>query len=656
MLRSHRLLAAVLATLIVATSCSSDGTTSPSGEPTPGGMRTITESPDDLARAIADSGFGVVASVGDPLSEHLVTVTEHQLAVMADEVAAQSGLRGSDLDAAAPMPPDMPALSFWIAAWLHDAPTPRAQLAADWYEPETDWTQAPQLLYPRAVILMFVADIAEDMDRTSPPLDPDSQFLIQAASPVASPTQTVLAAGEFISIGDDAAGGGVVGAACEAISTFFGNQIAALFNALRLSDHWLGSGGVFGFIGGLVADLWNTVIGIASDVTVGLVRNLTRPVVEALATAVAVAGVVSQIGTYIQGWNIDVDADPGMIAFAVGSAPDNVGKFEVTPHSAYRPWQPDLESCARSLGVTLPKLLEPGSPVEWTIKESSPGLIEVTSRDDVIREGAMPVLRYRAGREDSDDGEFHLNRVDVSARIPRAELHNVLALVRNRLNATIDWIVSSTLRVPALADVVAAEIHRLLGPVLKDLDAAVTGQLAGTPLVVQGTTNLIVINHTPTTTTTSTTSTTIPEEPLARTCPLATIAEVEELTGVGGLSLAHVYLPGDTIEGQFVPFTNCAWGNADWSIHYALYRTPNAPQLYAGQYQEMFGEPDPIMTPMSVPGPWDEGFSWAFADGRGGGFQMWVVSSEMLLEVFLWGEPFASAQPFAEFLWERAGG
>ena len=175
-------------------------TRSPS--PDPGGSRPspvasfspTTPDPDELASKLADLGIGVISSAVDrrPDGAPIVTVTRSQVAALAHEIAAGSGLPGWDLDRLTPMPDGAPPFSYLVAAWLDTAGTPRSQAARAWYADDTDWRQAPTLLYPTAALLLFTADAAEHIDRETP------RFL---ASPVPAAPSTSPAAGIRLKIG-----------------------------------------------------------------------------------------------------------------------------------------------------------------------------------------------------------------------------------------------------------------------------------------------------------------------------------------------------------------------------------------------------------------------------------------------------------------------
>lgn len=425
--------------------------------------------PASVAESLRAVGFEVV---DDPADAGLaVTVTEPQLEVMAAEVAGGSGMSGAELDAVTPMPDGAPPFSYLVAAWIHDAPTSRAQLAQDWYPESTDWTQAPSLLIPRAVLLMFVADVAEQADATLPTLPADQIFVVPADQIVAVPAGEPSSSAPVAGLRGDS-----VGAVCDIVSGFFTTQIAALFNQLRLRPDFLG-GGVLGFVGGLIATLWDTAITLVGDAVQGLVRNLGAPVLEAIGRAIAVAGVISHISSYISGWNIALRAAPAAVAFPTSPAPPAEGRFEVEDISS-RPWQADLQQCAVAFGIEIPHVLEPGSEVAWRVDGNSglpdgATLITPTRQDAVIPSEGAPSLDYVTGTNDPKATDPGWGYVTVTATVSRADLTKVLDMARKLVGDLLAQLVAFAVPVPALADEARAAISSLVQPLLDDLAKAI---------------------------------------------------------------------------------------------------------------------------------------------------------------------------------------
>ncbi len=500
---------------------------------------TVVPSADDVAASIAATGLGVIDTLDSPTSG--VAVTRGQLEVMADEVVGGSGVLGDELDTVTPMPQGAPPFSYLLAAWLHDAPTPRAQLARSWYPDDTDWTQAPTVLFPRAVLLLFVVDVAEQADAELPPLPADQTFVVPSSAPAPEGTVAGLRTGS-------------VGAACSLINGFFTNQIAALFEMLKLRPDFLG-GGALGFIGGIIATVWNTAIDLAGAAVQGLVRNLGEPVLQAIGKAIAIAGIISHVSTNVTGWNISLQANPQQISFPVAPAPRLTGQFVVSDASS-RPWQPELARCAQAFGVAIPRVLEPDSPIRWDITNNggipdgrTPLITPTSPLTGVVPSEGSPRLEYTTGQDTSTDGDLGLGNVTVTVGMSRAELTKLLQLVQRLVDDLVASIVNFALPVPALAEPVGAELQKLLRPLLDDLARAIGGGPAGV-VEMSGRDQLFVTYRRPPDPTTTSSSTTVPPstapvDPRAAFCakldelyPLA--ADVMDWAGTGAAGIDAV--------------------------------------------------------------------------------------------------------------------
>jgi hypothetical protein len=445
-------------TLIVGGSTTSAGTPSPTTVPAPP-TTTVALDPAAVAGSLEAAGIAV-ADESDATGK--IAVTRHQLDAMAAEVADGNGVLGADLDAITPMPAGAPPFSYLVAAWMHVAPTPRAELARSWYPADTDWAQAPRLALPRAVLLLFVIDVAEDADANLPALPADQTFTDSGGStPDTTPSgwRTESA----------------VGAACSLVHDFFTNQITVLFNKLKLGTDFLG-GGALGFAGGIIATIWNAAVDLARTVVQGLVDTLGRPVLEAIGKAIAVTGLVTHISSYVTGWRIDVSVDSSTLWMS-----GQPGVFTISDTTEQFSWRPALEQCATAFGIRLPAVLAPGTEVRWQVVENAgldgyaPLIVEQSS-DTVIPQSGQPTFRFVTGTDPfpgSDKVVF--GRATVVARVANSDLRRVLDLTKQLIGDAIGGIVTGALPpVPGLADEVRGALQQIYNPALEQLDAAIT--------------------------------------------------------------------------------------------------------------------------------------------------------------------------------------
>jgi hypothetical protein len=472
---------AVLATSVTASAGDVASAPPPSAVPPTGAAAPVTGDPAVVAEGLRTVGFAVV---DDPAAGagRGVIVTTRQLEAMAAEVAGGSGMLGAELDAVTPMPAGAPPFSYLVAAWVHDALTPRAQLARSWYPADTAFGQAPSLLIPRAVLLMFVADVAEQVDAAAPPLAPEEAFVVPLPTSPMSPTSLPTAASTSVAGFRTSQ----VGEACGVVSGFLTVQVASLFQMLRIRADFLGTGPLE-VLGSVLSTIWNTAITLAGDAVSGLVRNLGAPVLEAIGRAIAIGGIVSQISSYISGWNISLSASPVVVAFPTAPAAPATGRFAVSDASA-RPWQADLEQCAVAFGIDVPRVLEPGSEVTWQIERNSglpdglTPLLTTTFKTDVIPSEGPAYLDYTTGQNDPEATDPGWGYVTVTATVARSELNKVLEMARRLVTELIGQVVSVAIPVPALAQPVRDNLNALLQPLLDQLASAIS---AGTSSAMQ---------------------------------------------------------------------------------------------------------------------------------------------------------------------------
>ena len=127
------------------------------------------------ARSLEAAGIQVVDTLDELTSvEAAIVLTRVQENRMLADVGPASGILGTDIDALVPVAQQVsplypiPPMSYWLAAWVSTADTPSADLARSWMG-EQDWTEAPQIRFPQAVIMLFVNDLANAIDAAPEP-------------------------------------------------------------------------------------------------------------------------------------------------------------------------------------------------------------------------------------------------------------------------------------------------------------------------------------------------------------------------------------------------------------------------------------------------------------------------------------------------------
>lgn len=153
--RSLKAAAMVLALSMLASACNGTATDEGPREPLTGQeIDSILEGAFEDAGILVSDDPGQTRSGRSPLS--LITF---QVEGMRSEVEHGNGYLGSELDDLVGSPGGLP-FSFLIAGWLADIDTPLADAGRELMG-DQDWTQAPHLLFPSAVLTFFVADVLD---------------------------------------------------------------------------------------------------------------------------------------------------------------------------------------------------------------------------------------------------------------------------------------------------------------------------------------------------------------------------------------------------------------------------------------------------------------------------------------------------------------
>lgn len=467
----------VVAALFVS-SCTSS---KPAKEPSP----SPSSSPGSVAASLTDltdGGIVVVDSefdVGTP-KPGSITLVRMQAERMLAEVQSQGGVLGADIDTLAPLPDGAPPMSYFVAAWIAQGDSPGARTAAKWMG-EQDWTHAPGVVFPMAVIALFSADALQHIDAELPAVGEAT------ASSAARAMGASLVPAAFVQSPD---------APCTAVSDFVGRTLTAVFDALRISPTaFNGLPPILSATAGFLAGLWNTAVSFAEGVVNGLVKTLTAPIVEALKVGLGALSVATIVVSYLKTWTLAVDLDPraadtDTYRFAVDAEPDITGNFVARAPQLADEWPPALKDCAEVTGVKLPQLLAPGLEATWTI-EHNDGVITVDKLAVPVEADRTIRLNFKTGRETSEvaKGEPAFGSAIVRVRAPRKEFQDFFDLARSQLDGVRDQLLN---KIPSteLRSRARAQIDAIVNPVtdlLKSDAADVLGglvTLAGTGVVI----------------------------------------------------------------------------------------------------------------------------------------------------------------------------
>lgn len=421
--------------------------------------------PADFERAMATAGIETVADVTvDPPP---YAFTDWQMQTMAAGAEAGSGVLGADLDRALATPAGAPPMSYFIGAWVSTAPTPAARLAGDLLG-ERDWTHAPQITFPMAVLALFVHDAVSGDSAVQPAAFSASGELevvpasVRIAPPAARPARI------------DGAGAtrSARSTPCSSIATFVNQTLSDLFDKIKLDPKFLGDEGVIGAIGGFFAFLYNTAVDLAKNVVKGLLQVLTAPFVKWLGTAIGAVAVITQIASQIVGWKVTVEPDRPQYTYWVGVAPGrgDQGKWTATGSGLADEWPEALKDCAKETGVPVPSAMAVGSKADWTVtnNEGDKAIVPppLTSIVGAARTTSLP---FEATTEDAKVAASRIVRtasVQVQVEMDSANLVQLKNLAKSLIKQIPAVVLGPVAEVGPIKDV----IDKLLAPLTLLID------------------------------------------------------------------------------------------------------------------------------------------------------------------------------------------
>lgn len=517
------LLVVVLSTGVVACSSNAPSATSRGSDAgataAPPDSETFDAAPDTSPDATTPSAdVSVLTAAGMSIVEHEdqpveadVTDAGHTMITMVQarrmvaDVSIDSGILGSDIDAMAVLPADVPSLSYLVAGWVTQGTSPSAVVAHQWMG-DQDWTHAPTVRFPMAVLAMFVTEMAVGTAAEVP----------QLADPLPTPNiAEVLSAapsGGFRSSIE--APMALAGGACTAVTQFISQSITGIFNALRIAPP--SGDGILVSIGQVLAGVFNFGVSLAQGIVQGLVSVLTAPVLNLIAIAVGALGVVTVIASFFKDNTLTLHLAPPPPAptgyrFAIDQEPEITGDFVATAKELTGDWPPLLKDCAEAAGVSLPELLPAGAATIWEVTAN--GLISTGSPNGVVEADHTARLKFTTGRESQeavDHGVALSNAATATVRIPRKEVDAILDFARSKVN---DAQASILAKVPAAVRGAAAQaLSSVVDPTLNRIQSEVSMSATGV-FTLSGTTSVFVLHHgAPDTTTSSSEPETVPPD------------------------------------------------------------------------------------------------------------------------------------------------
>lgn len=435
-----------------------------------------------------------VIAAASPASPLQLTV-DQATRLMVD-TAAGGGVLGADLDSVAPLEAGAPPMSYLVAAWVSQGSSAGAA-AARTLMTDDDWTLAPQIRYPWAVVAMFVNDVAAAEQATA-----EQAAAEQAAAEQATAEQAGLRRPSATVAQLSAAPAGP----CSTVTNFLSTEFNRLFDALKI-DPGAGSNAVVGAL----AFLGNAALGLAKSAVQGLVAVITAPVLAVIKAGVAVLGVATLVVSFFKNQSLQVTLEPSnalsvdVYRFSVGAEAPVRGQFVARVNDLTSEFPPALVDCANAAGAPMPKLIEPGADAIWSVSNDF-GVITPGPLNTKVGADLAARLDFSTGNESEETakGEVTFDPAVASVRIPRQAVDAFLGFARAQVAAAKNALINQVPAGPA-RDAATVAATQFIDPTLNRLNAEIAGQVGGV-FSLTGTAPVVVKHHSPPETTTTATT------------------------------------------------------------------------------------------------------------------------------------------------------
>ena len=344
-----------------------------------------------LADVLTRTGVDITSDVGIGASPF--AVPSWQIEPLALEAISRGGILGSVIDDMAPMPDELPSMSFLLAGWVTSADSPGARWSAEVLGDE-DWSAAPEVTFPIVVINLFLADVLMPSPDAVEATTEDAAGLRGPAS-VAGFRQRVSA--------------GPLQQPCPLVGLWVDVQLELIFQSAAL----------FALSGAIPAPVgaYFNVAGKLVLADLGLLKLLleTEWAVQKvlIGQAFAVLGTFALFASGLAGWTATLTASTSSDRFAVGDEPDRPQTFTAALTAPFPQWAPDIAECAAAQGIDLPDPSGAGSSAAWHVT-GLPALGTETGRDAKFGSSGTAELRWNTGRENTDDGDPIIGTVEAT--------------------------------------------------------------------------------------------------------------------------------------------------------------------------------------------------------------------------------------------------
>jgi hypothetical protein len=373
-----------------------------------------------IVTSALDAAGVAIAETWDPDAQEVVRITPWQAQNMAIEAANEGGLSGAELEAMSPTPEGSAPIGYLISAWAIDYDSDAARLGHALLG-EQDFHHPESILFPSLVTSLFLADATAGMDAADYPIE-------QAAGA----TGATIAAAAF-----------TAASPCTAVANFIQSAIATVFNALTVDTS---GGGLFGFLG----KIWNTVVNLAFNFVLGLVKIVTQPIVNLIVTVLTAVETIRQVSTYLKEWRSTLEPKPETNIFGI-DAQKVPGSLTLTVLDNRLPIPDAVLACADLFDVNLRDAgSAAGSAVAWT--PTNMGRADLSVRDTASAEldkDQKAEYHYFTGQESKKtaQGDEHAGLLKLASSVHRNDIEKVrklfTALIFNQIPSSIRGIVES---------------------------------------------------------------------------------------------------------------------------------------------------------------------------------------------------------------------
>ena len=447
----------------------------------------------------ATLGAAGIATVADETSTtataavtgtKVLTVTAWQATNLGEEAAAHGGIIGADLNTMLPMPANAPQLDDILGGWVIAHPDPDSVEAAGLLG-TPDWTHPDQVVFPTAVLLLFVADILQRTATTAPAASSSAPGSAGVTPGGASATTKGAAWSGTMTV----RAASLVTAPCSTVSNFVDSVLDYVFGLLKVNpadvQSWvsgaLGGGTVANIVGaaaGFLSSIWNSAVDLAEQTAKNILKQLSQPILNAMALVIGGAAVFSMIRSYLKPWVMTVTPDPVRNRFAVDPAPALPGTFSLSidKSAEISDWPPQFVDCASAADIKLPTLANEGSPATWTVTPEEPGLVTPGQLAGKLDANLKTTLDYTTNTEDAktaSTGQEVDPTVLATVKVRRAEVEELRQLVTGYLTGKVPAIVA-----PVVNPILTAYLEQAT-KYLDDLTA------------VTGSSTIVVSHHVP---------------------------------------------------------------------------------------------------------------------------------------------------------------